>query len=297
MILRYFFSYLWKNVRAQFETLGDFKVMGSQILAASRVRHHRSTRALEGGGSYSYAQETLHQTSLKAGGTLSFQGKHLMTQGVALEAEKLTLEVERWGDRGVITTTQDRRVEPGTKEDAVYTGSSSVFHPSSIEAQEISGRVGAILHQGTQMKGQGVLEAQCYRCIPGYGSTSESSHNVYIQERRHSTQPVPGSIEGVRVEPFTDLSQASTAMTPLEGLHLSLQQGAFQGTQFVGEVRIEAREKLLLTPAVRQDGFEKVVVLKDSSLLIIVHSLFYGYISPYNRVDPSSDSSSLDEQT
>ncbi|WP_165780658.1 hypothetical protein, partial [Holospora curviuscula] len=113
----------------------------------------------------------------------------------------------------------------------------------------------------------GVLEAQRYRCIPGYGSTSESSHNVYIQERRHSTQPVPGSIEGVRVEPFTDLSQASTAMTPLEGLHLSLQRGAFQGTQFKGEVSIQAREKLLLTPALRQDGFEKVSVTRDSKIL------------------------------
>ncbi|WP_243397255.1 hypothetical protein [Holospora curviuscula] len=77
----------------------------------------------------------------------------------------------------------------------------------------------------------------------------------------------PSLIEGVRVEPFTDLSQASTAMTPLEGLHLSLQQGGFQGTQFKGEVSIEAREKLLLTPALRQDGFEKVSVTRDSKIL------------------------------
>ncbi|WP_165780593.1 hypothetical protein, partial [Holospora curviuscula] len=95
----------------------------------------------------------------------------------------------------------------------------------------------------------------------------ESSHNVYIQERRHSTQPVPGSIEGVRVEPFTDLSQASTAITPAEGLHLSLRRGAFQGTQFKGEVRIEAREELLLSPALKYDSFEKGSLVKDSRIL------------------------------
>ncbi|WP_129591777.1 hypothetical protein, partial [Holospora curviuscula] len=77
----------------------------------------------------------------------------------------------------------------------------------------------------------------------------------------------PSLIEGVRVEPFTDLSQASTAMTPLEGLHLSLQQGGFQGTQFKGQVRIEAREELLLSPALGQDGFEKVSVTRDTKIL------------------------------
>ncbi|WP_207760846.1 hypothetical protein, partial [Holospora curviuscula] len=38
-------------------------------------------------------------------------------------------------------------------------------------------------------------------------------------------------------------------------------------SQFKGEVRIEAREKLLLTPALRQDGFEKVSVTRDSKIL------------------------------
>ncbi|WP_129591805.1 hypothetical protein, partial [Holospora curviuscula] len=51
------------------------------------------------------------------------------------------------------------------------------------------------------------------------------------------------------------------------GLHLSLQRGAFQGTQFKGEVSIQAREKLLLSPALRQDGFEKVSVTRDTKIL------------------------------
>ncbi|PPE05556.1 hypothetical protein HCUR_00202 [Holospora curviuscula] len=38
-------------------------------------------------------------------------------------------------------------------------------------------------------------------------------------------------------------------------------------SQFKGEVRIEAREKLLLSPALGQDGFEKVSVTRDSKIL------------------------------
>ena len=51
------------------------------------------------------------------------------------------------------------------------------------------------------------------------------------------------------------------------GLHLSLECGAFQGTQFKGQVSIQARENLVLTPAVRQDHFEKVEVVKDTRIL------------------------------
>ena len=51
------------------------------------------------------------------------------------------------------------------------------------------------------------------------------------------------------------------------GVNLSLQRGAFQGTQFKGQVSIQAQERLLLTPAVRQDSFEKVEVVKDTRIL------------------------------
>ena len=117
---------LWRKI---------FCASSIKIGKVDTVTNHHSTRALEGGGSYSISQDSLHPTSLTAGGELSLHAQDLMTKGVVLEAQKLKLEVQRWGDTGVTTTVQDRRVEPGRKEDAVYTGATSTFHASRIQAQ------------------------------------------------------------------------------------------------------------------------------------------------------------------
>ena len=103
----------------------------------------------------------------------------------------------------------------------------------------------------------GVLEVQSY------------GNSKPCQEQKQISAPVPGILAGIVVEtptPGMNLGSGQEKPTP-QGLNLSLECGAFQGTQFKGQVSIQARENLVLTPAVRQDHFEKVEVVKDTRIL------------------------------